>query len=177
MKKENNGYFFTCLGRPECNHAIWLADEIKEIKVHEQDCNSCHNGNKKIIIKFKNNNLLGMLNASLIDDNDRTYVSCILCDNNLQQVLEINQSTLRGDQYTTTNRSQTTNTNYASQNTVRANTNTQSQTRSNANRPPVLPNPRPNSNQRPNTNTNPNQNPNTGNGNVKCSGCNQPAMK
>lgn len=172
-KKENNGYFFTCLGRPECNHAIWLADEIKEIKVHDDECNKCRNGNKKVVIKFKSSNLLGMLNASCIDDNDRTYVSCILCDQNLQQVLEINQMSLRGDQNTSVNRSQANNRNFPTQNPVRTNANTQSQNRPNNNRPTAtLPNPRPNANPNPNANQ---SFRNTGN--VKCSGCNQPAVK
>lgn len=95
-KKDNRGFFFSCLGRPECNHAIWLADEIKEIKVLEQNCTKCQNTNKNIAIKFRNNNLFGMLNPALINDNDRTYVSCILCDNNLRVVLEVNDTQLRG---------------------------------------------------------------------------------
>lgn len=173
-KKDNNGFFFTCLGRPECNHAIWLPDIIKEIKADDQDCTTCHNGNKKIVIKFKSNNLLAMLNASLINDNDRTYVSCILCDHSLRVVLDINQTRLRGDQAPQTNQNQA-NRSIPVQNAPRTNTYTQPQNnRPTNNRPPPsnFPNPRSN----PNPNPNANQSfRNTGN--VQCSGCNQPAIK
>lgn len=167
-KKDNNGFFFTCLGRPECSHAIWLADVIKEIKVHEQDCNRCQqNGNKKIAIKFKSNNLLGMLNASLIDDNDRTYVSCLLCDHSLRVVLDVNQTSLRGN--AAVNQNRTFNRTAPIQNAARP-TNAPSQTSRPINNrpPPTLPNPNPN----------PNANQSFRNaGNVRCSICNQPAIK
>lgn len=149
-KKDNMGFFFTCLGKPECTHVIWLADVIKEIKVQQEECNKCRNGNKQIVIKFKSNNLLAMLNAAFINDNDRTYKSCILCDNSLRVVLEINPSNLRGDAIRTTP----------------TNPNTSARPPQN-NRPtnnrPTMPPPRPNQTPR-----------NTGN--VKCSGCNQPAL-
>lgn len=176
-KKENNGFFFTCLGRPECNHAIWLSDVIKEIKVLDQNCNKCQNGNKKISIKFKSVNLLAMLNASLIDDTDRSYTSCILCDHSLRMVLDINQSNLRGDQTPANNRSQINNrTAPPPQNPVRPN-----------NRPPPPPTApvnRPSTFTRPQPPPNPHHNPSSnaresfGNtSNVRCSMCNQPAVK
>lgn len=173
-KKDNNGFFLTCLGRPECNHAIWFADVIKEIKVHDQDCNKCNNGNKKLLIKFKSNNLLAMLNASLIDDNDRTYASCILCDHSLRVILDINESSLRGDQNTTATQNQTQTRRIPTQNAVQTNNRSQNYPPP-SNRPPsTMTNPRPN----PNPNSNANQSfRNTDNSNVKCSGCNQPAVK
>lgn len=154
-KKDNKGFFLTCLGRPECNHAIWLADIIKEVKVLEQNCNKCRNDNKSLAIKFKSNTFLAMLNASLINDNDRTYISCILCDPSLRVVLEITDAQLRGTSGGFSgNQNQTTNRAIAPQNTVRANTNA-NYTRPTASnnmstRPPppnrTMPNPRPNPN-------------------------------
>lgn len=169
-KRDNNGFFITCLGKPECTHVLWLADIIKEIKISENQCNKCRNGNKKLVIKFKTNNILAMLNASLINDNDRTYESCIICDNSLRVVLDINLLSPRAD--TSVNRNQTNNRPIPTQTTQRTNTNTNQRPQNNrpAN-PPTLPNPRPNTNQ----NTNPGGNQSSGN--VKCTGCNQPAVK
>lgn len=173
-KKDNKGFFFSCLGRPECNHAIWLPDIIKEIKVLEQNCNKCRNENKSIAIKFKSNNLLAMLNASLINDNDRTYVSCILCDNSLRVVLEINDAHLRGTNAGNAgNQSQANN---RTQNVVRANPNA---------RPTASQNVPTNTRQLPPPNRNvpnprPNPNPNTSRGEgdaTKCSMCNGPVTK
>lgn len=175
-KKDNNGYFFTCMGRPECTHAIWLADVIKEIKV-TNDCPKCRNGNKKVLIKFKTNNLLAMLNAALINDEDRTYESCILCDASLRVILDINTASIRFDPNAAANRpNQPTNRAMPNQNTARTNTNTNVRPPyvSPPHNRPNLPNPRPNSYPNPNPNGNQSfQNP----GNVKCTGCNQPAIK
>lgn len=174
-KKENNGYFFTCMGKPECSHVIWMGDVIKEIKV-TNECNKCRNGNKKLVIKFKANNLLAMLNVSLINENDRTYESCILCDESLRMILDINPASLRSDPNATLNRGQPTNRSIPNQNPNPVRTNTSTNTRPQNNPPtnnrPNLPNPRPNSN------ANPNANQSFGNtGDVKCTGCNQPAKK
>lgn len=168
-KRDNNGFFFTCLGKPECIHVIWLADVIKEVRVHEHECNKCRAGNKKLVIKFKTNNLLAMLNASAINDNDRTYESCILCDNSLRIVLEINESSMRPDPNASSNRVQTNNRTVPSQNPPRTNTNTNTRPQNNQ---PILPNPRPNANQNPSGNQ---SFRNTGSG--QCNVCHQPAVK
>lgn len=173
-KKDNKGFFFTCLGRPECNHAIWLADVIKEVNVLEQNCNKCRNDTKSIAIKFKSNNLLAMLNSSLINDNDRTYVSCILCDNSLRVVLEISDAQLRGT--TAGYAGGQSQANNRTQNVVRANPNTRPTAPQNMptnTRPP----PPPNRNV-----PNPRPNPNTSRGGggdaaAKCSMCNGPVTK
>lgn len=173
-KKDNKGFFFTCLGRPECNHAIWLADVIKEVNVLEQNCNKCRNDTKSMAIKFKSNNLLAMLNSSLINDNDRTYVSCILCDNSLRVVLEISDAQLRGT--TAGYAGGQSQANNRTQNVVRANPNTRPTAPQNMptnTRPP----PPPNRNV-----PNPRPNPNTSRGGggdaaAKCSMCNGPVTK
>lgn len=168
QKRENNGFYLTCLGKPECMHVIWLADVIKEIKVNENQCNKCRNGNKNLVIKFKSNNMLAMLNQSQINDNDRTYESCILCDSSLRVILDINAMSLQGA--SPLSQSQTANRAIPTQNAPRANPG--SSQRPQNDRPPY---------NRPTLPQNPNSNQsfrNTGNtGNVKCSGCNQQAMK
>lgn len=178
-KKDNKGFFLTCLGKPECSHAIWLADVIKEFKVHDDECNKCRNGNKNVVIKFKTNNMLAMLNFSLVNENDRTYKSCILCDNGLRIILDINESNLRGNQNATLNRGQTINRPIHAQNVQQTNSNTNSRQpndRPTNNRPtntrPSLPNPHPNTFQNPNANQS-----FRNAGNIKCSGCDQPAVK
>lgn len=178
-KKENKGFFFSCLGRPECNHAIWLADIIKEIKVLEQDCTKCRNGNKNISIKFKANNFLAMLNTSLINDNDRTYVSCILCDNNLRVILEINDTQLRGGGATsgwTGNQSQANNRTNPSQNTARA-TNPNARPNASNNVPTNTRPPPPQNRNLPNPNTSRDGGGGGGGDAPKCSMCNGPVTK
>lgn len=175
-KKDNKGFFLTCLGRPECDHAIWLADVIKEVKVLEQNCNKCRNENKSMAIKFKSNNFLAMLNASLINDNDRTYVSCILCDNSLRVILEINDAQMRGTSGGFASQANNNRT-IPPQNAVRTNTNTNTRPTVPNNmptntRPPPnrnVPNPRPNSNA--------NQSNRDGGDAPKCSTCNGPVIK
>lgn len=167
-KKDNAGFFLTCLGKPQCTHVLWLADVIKEIRMHDADCPKCHNGNKQIVIKFKSNNILAMLNAAMINDEDRTYTSCILCDNSLRTVLDISASSLRGDQNARMYRAPampTQNTNRPNSNANPSRANPPANTRPANNRPPW------------NAPTNPRPNNNQSHGQVKCSGCHQPATK
>lgn len=97
-KNDNNGYFLSCMGKPECNHVIWLADIIKEIKVREINCPKCGGTNKKVTLKFKNmNSVLHMLNSSNLGD-DNWYTSCLLCDSSLRTVLDIQNASLRQNQ-------------------------------------------------------------------------------
>lgn len=176
QKRDNTGFFLTCLGKPECTHVIWLADVIKEIKIHENPCNKCRNGNKNLVIKFKTNNMLAMLNASLINDNDRTYESCILCDNSLRVILDINEMSLRRN--SPSNRSQAINRAIPTQNAPRASQGVNQRPPQN-NRPPQNSGyNRPTMPQNPNSNQTFRNDGNTGNsGNVRCTGCNQPAQK
>lgn len=173
-KKDNKGFFLTCLGRPECNHAIWLADVIKEIKVLEQNCTKCRNENKSIAIKFKSNTLLAMLNANNINDNDRTYVSCMLCDSSLRVVLEVNDAQFRGiSGGFAGNQGQANNRAIPSQSAARTNTNAVARpTVANPRPPPpnrTVPNPRPNPNA--------NQSFRDADNAPKCSSCNGPVIK
>lgn len=175
-KKDNNGYYLTCLGKPECNHVIWLADVIRDIKIAADQCRQCQAGTKNLTIKFKSSNLLGLLIFNRIDDNGE-YTSCILCDTNLRNVLDINEGSFQRQDQTRTNTS--TNSNQFNNFTRPAN-------------PPVSRDPIPNPNQnRPNNfgshNTtggnsnrgnNSNGNHSSGNNvNVNCPHCNQPATK
>lgn len=166
-KKDNKGFFFTCLGRPECDHAMWMADVVKELKVLERNCPKCRNENKTIAIKFKSNNLLAMLNASLINDNDRTYESCILCDHSLRVVLEINDAQIRGTSAGLTVNQGQTNRAIPQQNASRTNNTT------NARPPP------PSSNRTmPNSRPNPNANQSSRNPSdpPTCTGCSGPVI-
>lgn len=97
-KKDNNGYFLSCMGKPECNYVIWLADITKEIKVSEINCAKCGGTNKKVTLKFKNmNSILHVLDSSNLGD-DNWYTSCLLCDPGLRTVLNIQNANLRQNQ-------------------------------------------------------------------------------
>lgn len=95
-QKKNKKLFISCFGWPKCSYAIWFSDIIKEVKVLEQKCNKCRNDNKNLAIKFKSNTFLATLNGSLINDEDQTYISCILCDPNLRDVLNITDKLIEG---------------------------------------------------------------------------------
>lgn len=93
-KKDNAGYYITCMGKPTCNHIIWLNDLIKEIKVQDTDCPKCRGGVKSVKIKFKRMNILSLLSTANVTD-DNYYVSCFRCDSTLKTVLDIEESNLR----------------------------------------------------------------------------------
>lgn len=93
-KKDNAGYYITCMGKPTCNHVIWLTDVIKEIKVLDTECPTCRHGIKSVKIKFKRMNILSLLSTANITD-DNYYVSCLKCDSTLKTVLDIENSNLR----------------------------------------------------------------------------------
>lgn len=93
-KKDNAGYYIACMGKPTCNHIIWLNDLIKEMKVQDTDCPKCRGGTKSVKIKFKRVNILSMLSTPNVTD-DNHYVSCLRCDSTLKTVLNIEESSLR----------------------------------------------------------------------------------
>lgn len=93
-KKDNAGYYITCMGKPFCNHIIWLNDVIKEMKVQDADCPKCRNGVKCVKIKFKRMNQLSMLTSANVTE-DNYYVSCLRCDSTLKAMLDIEESFLR----------------------------------------------------------------------------------
>lgn len=170
-KKDNNGYFLSCMGKPECNHVIWLADVIKEIKICEINCPKCGGTNKKVILKFKNpNSILHVLNSSNLGD-DNWYTSCMLCDASLRTLLNIQKTSLRQNQAPTdlsnasrpTNRPTNLNNNNNNNSTIRP--------------PTSLPNQHQN-NYRPRDDSNSSRNQSLSGDNIKkCPSCNQIAVK
>lgn len=95
-KKDNGGYYISCLGRPGCNHVIWLTDIAKEISVENEQCQRCRNGAKKVNIKFKRIDALSALNSSCVTDENH-YISCFMCDSNLKRLFDIDDASLRRD--------------------------------------------------------------------------------
>lgn len=177
-KKDNNGFFISCMGQPECTHVIWLANIIKEVKVSDDNCNRCGANSKKLILKFKSSNILPLLNHANIGD-DNSYTSCILCDGNLRTTLDIQESNMRpspnATNYSNTNNRASTSSNQTSQtnNFIRPST-------TNPIRPSTIT--RPPTNSRPSgfDNPDPNRSRNQSFGNdsdVKCPKCNEPCVK
>lgn len=39
-KKDNAGFFFSCMGFPDCKTAIWLPNTVQEVEIVAQTCNS-----------------------------------------------------------------------------------------------------------------------------------------
>lgn len=181
-KRDNNGFYLSCLGKPECNHVIWFTDIIKEIKVDETICPNCRRSeSKKLNIKFKRINILALLNDSNVIENNN-YLSCIVCDSNLRSVLSIEDSSMRrgsGTNNTLIN-SSNRNENISSSNNSRNSNNITTATSNTVSRPPlsavqrtqIPPPPLP---QRPHNSSNNNSFGNDQN--VLCPQCNQPAKK
>lgn len=90
QKRDNSGAFITCLGFPGCKHAIFC-NEFKELRALEEVCLNCNGNNKKIKIKFHQIANLGLMrenpNYSLVQGTH--YITCLICDSNLRQVLNI----------------------------------------------------------------------------------------
>lgn len=89
-KKDNNGWYIGCMGFPECKNVVWLNDMIKDIKATSTVCTKCGPGFKKVEIKFKQSNILGLLNAS-----SNVYTTCIVCDAKLRDILNINEENVK----------------------------------------------------------------------------------
>lgn len=162
-KKDNNGYFLSCMGKPECNYVIWLADIIKEMKVDVTNCPKCGGTNKKVTLKFKNmNSILHVLNSSNLGD-DNWYTSCLLCDSGLRTVLNIQSASLRQNQ--------------AAANLPNASRPTNSNNNSSMRPPTSLPAQRQN-NYRPLDDSNSSRNQSSsGDNSKKCISCKQTAVK
>lgn len=103
-RKENKGFFMPCLGKPTCDNVIWLADVIKEITPTETPCRRCGNASRIVTIRFKSATYLGLLFGDRIND-DGSYNSCLLCDQNLRNVLDIRDVHTRPAHSTSSNNS------------------------------------------------------------------------
>ncbi|XP_059616595.1 DNA topoisomerase 3-alpha [Phlebotomus argentipes] len=93
-KKTNNTPFIACTDNPRCRTNIWLEDFVKEAKVSPESCRHCGPDVKKLTLKFKQHT-----NAMIFLDIDSPeYTSCLLCDTNLKNFLNIDIEALsRGD--------------------------------------------------------------------------------
>lgn len=177
-KKDNNGFFLTCLGKPGCDHVIWLADIIKEIKPADTRCPPCSGSSKNVLIRFKSPNYLGLLLSDRIND-DGSYASCLVCDSNLRNVLDIRDTNTRQSHSTGNHTSQANRSNEWARPTYPAPSN-RNQSSSNTNNRAPLSNRTPNNSFGSNsshTNASNTNNSFGGDENVKCPQCNQPATK
>lgn len=181
-KKDNNGFFLTCLGKPGCDHVIWLADIIKEIKSAETRCPPCAGSSKNVLIRFKSSNYLGMLLFDRIND-DGSYTSCLVCDGNLRNVLDIRDANSRQGSHATGNNTSATNRSNEWARPTHPAPSNRNQSSSNANnnfnRTPSTDRGTNNSfgSSLPRANTSNRNNSFGGDENVKCPQCNQPAAK
>lgn len=183
-KKDNAGYYITCMGKPTCNHVIWLNDLIKEIKVLDTDCPKCRGGIKSVKIKFKRMNILSLLTSANVTE-DNYYVSCLRCDSTLKQILDISDSSLRPS--TAANNLNGTGIRHTAAVTANGHATNNSQRRDQWAVPAAPPPPRPPAarpigsdfNHRPNSNAGGNAtNRSFGNDeDVRCPRCQQPAKK
>lgn len=82
-KKDGNGFYISCLGFPECKNVIWLSNGIKEVTVTDDDCSKCRRA-KQLFFKFSQVATMAFLNCDF-----EGYKTCILCDANLRNILDI----------------------------------------------------------------------------------------
>lgn len=38
QKKDNTGFFISCLGYPQCKNALWLPSTIQQLEIDQQTC-------------------------------------------------------------------------------------------------------------------------------------------
>ncbi|GFR23680.1 DNA topoisomerase 3-alpha [Trichonephila clavata] len=66
-KKDNKGFFLSCLSYPNCNAVMWLPESLEQISVTENDCTHCRpRAVKKIKLKFKAGTLMPFYPDELI---------------------------------------------------------------------------------------------------------------
>lgn len=80
-KKDNTGYYLSCLSYPECRAIMWLPQILENIIVTNQDCQQCHPRKvKKLKLKFKSGSLLPFY--------EDTLTSCLGgCDLDFMEVI------------------------------------------------------------------------------------------
>lgn len=79
--------FITCLGFPDCKSSIWFGEEVKEVRVTDETCTRCGQA-KRLRFKFKSFATNAMFNCLGAE-----YTSCVVCDRNLREVLDIRLGT------------------------------------------------------------------------------------
>ncbi|GBM94073.1 DNA topoisomerase 3-alpha [Araneus ventricosus] len=59
VKKDNKGFFLSCMSYPNCNAVMWLPDSLEQISLTEEECSYCHpRAIKKVKLKFKAGTLM-----------------------------------------------------------------------------------------------------------------------
>jgi DNA topoisomerase III len=86
QKKDNAGYYLSCLAFPDCKNTIWLADMIREVTATSEVCPKCGPGFRKLKFKFKQQHTLALLGS----DSPTHYTACLVCDGKLRDLLNIN---------------------------------------------------------------------------------------
>ncbi|XP_032778336.2 LOW QUALITY PROTEIN: DNA topoisomerase 3-alpha [Daphnia magna] len=51
-KKDNNGFFFSCMGYPQCKNAIWLPTTVQQVEIDAQTCTACPSHPPLVRFKF-----------------------------------------------------------------------------------------------------------------------------
>jgi DNA topoisomerase III len=81
-KKENKGFYIGCRGYPDCRNSIWLPNSIIEAQVTDEYCDKCKPKRvKKLKFKFER--------GSVPQHIPLDYITCILCDQELRECLQI----------------------------------------------------------------------------------------
>lgn len=203
LKVVNGKFVISCGGYPDCRFSIWLPTDIRDPVVTDVPCPRCGPQTMKISLTFRSMASMSLLNSANMDG--LKYQSCLLCDQSLRELLEINDIRINGT-LPPTSRGNTTNATVRTNvtvrvaapvaavrpTTVRPTTNNRHTADNGApNRIPTAP-PRPAAapanNNRPPLNPNPgnsiprssNRRPGGGNDNdddVKCTKCGQPGQK
>lgn len=105
LKRLNDSYVLTCLGYPDCRNSYWLPNSyIKEISVLPDECLRCGPGYHKVKLRLKSVRFTCTLIQRNIADDGVTYITCIVCDSSLKELLDI-----RIERGGTTSRNQTGN--------------------------------------------------------------------
>lgn len=85
QKKNQSGYFISCLNYPDCKNAIWLPEECKDYIVLTESCARC--GPSVKLLKFK---FTTAFHKSNFNAPHAWYKTCLICDGKFRAEFNIN---------------------------------------------------------------------------------------
>lgn len=91
LKKVNEKFVIACGGYPDCRFSIWLPTDIRDPVVTDLPCPRCGPHTMKISLTFRSMSSMALLNSANMDG--LKYQSCLLCDQSLREMLEMNDMT------------------------------------------------------------------------------------
>ena len=86
-RKDGSGYFLSCRSYPNCRNSVWFPSSVLDVAVTDEHCSNCMPKRiKKLRLKLDKKSIPMTMSAD--------YTTCIMCDSELKQCLQIDLSGL-----------------------------------------------------------------------------------